>query len=112
MLLFCLRVILTIKKKLKEVQEVLKVSSQPGPRGVNFSPSCDSSHCLLYFLRTFIINLLINILVYLVLGFLKGILEFGRGCDFYSVFFPVRNCVRSGPLRSRPKAGLNICGPC
>ena len=30
---------------------------------------------------------------------------------FYSVFFPVRNCVRSGPLRSRSKAGLNMCGP-
>ena len=87
MLLFCLRVILTIKKKLKEVQEVLKVSSQPGPRGVNFSPSCDSSHCLSYFLRTFIVNLPINKLVYLVLCFLKGILEVVFGaCDFLFCF--------------------------
>ena len=49
------------------------MSSQPGPRGVNFSPSCENSHCLSYFLRTFIVNLPVNILVYLVLGFLKGI---------------------------------------
>ena len=89
------------------------MSSQPGPRGVNFSPSCDNSHCLSYFLRTFIVNLPVNILVYLVLCFVKGILEVFLGmCDFYSVFFPVRNCVRSGPQRSRPKAGLNMCGPC
>ena len=91
----------------------MRVSSQPGPTGVSFSPSCDSSGCLSYFLRTFIVNLPINILVYLVLCFVKGILEVLLGvCGFYSVFFHVRNCVRSSPQRSRPKAGLNMCGPC
>ena len=100
-------------EKLKEMVEVMRVSSQPGPTGVSFSPSCDSSGFLSYFLRTFIVNLPVNILVYLVLCFVKGILEVFLGmCDFYSVFFPVRNCVRSGPQRSRPKAGLNMCGPC
>ena len=102
-------------KKLKEVVEVMRVSSQPGSRGVSFSPSYDSSCCLSYFLRTFIVNLSINRFVSLALYFLKGVLEFGFVCVcvcvIYSVFFPVRNWVRSGPLRSRPKAGLNMCGP-
>ena len=89
-----------------------RTSSQPGPRSANFSPSCNSSCCLSYFLRTFIVNLPINILVFgSVLS--KGCIGVFLGvCDFYSVFLPIRNGVRSGPLRSRPKAGLNMCGPC
>ena len=93
----------------------MRVSSQPGPMGVSFSPSCDSSGCLSYCLRTFIVNLSINRLVSLALCFLKGVLEFGFVCVcffFNSVFFLGRNWVRSVPLRSRPKAGFNMCGPC
>ena len=97
--------------KKKRGSERLEVEQSAHPRAVSFSPSCYSSHCLSYFLRAFIVNLPINILVYLVLCFLKGIGGFFVCvCDFYSVLFPVRNCVRSGPLRSRPKTGLNMCG--
>ena len=92
---FTWRLFWQLKKKLK-VQEDLRVSSltssqprtssQPGPRSVNFSPSCDSSCCLSYFLRTFIVNLPINILVYLVLCFLKGVLEFFWVCVIFILF--------------------------
>ena len=96
--------------KKKKGSESLEGEQSADPRGVSFSPSCDSSRHLSYFLRTFIVNLPINILVSLVLCFLKGI----GVCFFvyviFIVLFPVRNCVRSGPLRSRPKAGLNMCG--
>ena len=95
-------------KKKKRGSESLEVGQSAD---VSFSPSCDNSHCLSYFLRTFIVNLPINILVSLVLCFLKGIgVCFFCVCHFYSVLFPVRICVRSGPLRSRPKTGLNMCG--
>ena len=105
-------------EKLKEMVEVMRVSSQPGPTGVSFSPSCDSSGCLSYFLRTFIVNLSINRLVSLALCFLRVYwslfvcLFVLRMCVFYPVFFLGRNWVRSGLLRSRPKAGLNMCEPC
>ena len=58
------------KKKKKRGSESLEVGQSAD---VSFSPSCDNSHCLSYFLRTFIVNLPINILVSLVLCFLKGI---------------------------------------
>ena len=58
---------MTKKKKCSESLEVGQSAD------VSFSPSCDNSHCLSYFLRTFIVNLPINILVSLVLCFLKGI---------------------------------------
>ena len=96
----------------------MRVSSQPGPTGVSFSPSCDSSGFLSYFLRTFIVNLSINRLVSLALCFLRVYwslfvcLFVLRMCVFYPVFFLGRNWVRSGLLRSRPKAGLNMCEPC
>ena len=84
-------------EKLKEMVEVMRVSSQPGPTGVSFSPSCDSSGCLSYFLRTFIVNLSINRLVSLALCFLRVYwslfvcLFVLRMCVFYSVFFLGRN---------------------
>ena len=59
--------------KKKRGSESLEVEQSADPRGVSFSPSCDSSRCLSYFLRIFIVNLPTNILVSLVLCFLKGI---------------------------------------
>ena len=98
------------QKKKKKGSESLEGEQSADPRGVSFSPSCDSSCRLSYFLRTFIVNLPINILVSLVLCFLKGI----GVCFFVYVTFILFSflygTVRSGPLRSRPKAGLNMCG--